>query len=145
MRCLRAKYRPGERRDDQQIVARATVYSTLVVTAGAVAAALGALWWYEATVAASLALGAAIVVVSNLMQWGAMAAVPLWFPRSQGVAFSSVFVLKLVLLVVALAVLLPLPWFKAQAFFAAFAVAVLVSLAVSSAVVMREQGPGIGA
>lgn len=129
---------PGQRRTDRHIMARATLYSALAVFVGAASGALGMLHWHGGGAAASVAIGAGVVVLSNLFQWGSTLAVQRWLSQFQGVAFAGVFLFKLAALMAVLAALLPLPWLSAQAFFGAFALAVLLSLAVSSAVVMRD-------
>lgn len=136
---------PGHRPTDIQILRGATGWSSVAVAVGTLIAAAALWWWQGPAMAASVAIGAALVVASNVLNVIAQVVVVRWLPRAQGAALTSVFVLKLVLLCAVLAAVFPLPWLNKQAFFIAFALAVGCSLVVSSAVVMREPGPGIDA
>ena len=142
--------RYGRRRSADEIIARASLISCVFVLICTAVCGGAAVWGLsfssQALVSAksvglSISAGSLIVIAFNLMGWMSVYAIPRLFPRVQGIAFSAGFFFKAGVVFLLLALIWHQPWFHMQIFFITFACALIVSLGVIAALVMREQGP----
>lgn len=133
------KHTPGERPSASRIIARATganiaLALAIGLLAGGLALALG-----KPRTAAGIGCAAGFAAFLHLVSLIDIELIPRWLPRYQGMAFAGSFILKLALFLGFMAVMGHVPWFDQRIFLLAFALAVMLSLFVSSFVVLREQ------